>query len=128
MDPLLRLLEESGLGLTVNGLYSGGYLHADDIRTLASGKDSLMRQIDLVKQFASENFLMLNVDKCEIMMFGMNSGSGPGIESVIDDYAVPCVDVWVTAILWPQSPLKRMQRKHVVPSSSWEVLGPVRVI
>ena len=34
MDPLLKLLEESSLGLSVNGFYAGGFLHADDIRTL----------------------------------------------------------------------------------------------
>ena len=31
MDPLLKILESSGLGLSVNNLYSGAYLHADDI-------------------------------------------------------------------------------------------------
>ena len=36
MDPLLRQLEESGMGLSVNSYYAVGFLHADDIRTLAS--------------------------------------------------------------------------------------------
>ena len=36
MDPLLRKLESSGLGLSVNRLFAGAYLHADDIRTLAN--------------------------------------------------------------------------------------------
>ena len=31
MDPLLRTLESLDLGLSVNNLYSGAYLHADDI-------------------------------------------------------------------------------------------------
>ena len=35
MNPLLLTLEASGLGLSVNNLYGGAYLHADDIRTLA---------------------------------------------------------------------------------------------
>ena len=35
MDPLLRQLEESGVGLSINNFYMGGFLHVDDIRTLA---------------------------------------------------------------------------------------------
>ena len=34
MDPLLKQLQASGLGLSVNQYYAGGYLHANDIRTL----------------------------------------------------------------------------------------------
>ena len=32
MDPLLRVLEQSGLGLSVNNFSAGGFLHGDDIR------------------------------------------------------------------------------------------------
>ena len=31
MDPLLRQPQASGLGLTINKYYAGGYMHADDI-------------------------------------------------------------------------------------------------
>ena len=41
MDPLLKKLEESGFGLSLYDYYAGGYLHADDIRTLATSCDSL---------------------------------------------------------------------------------------
>ncbi len=41
MDPLLMTMEASGLGLSVNNLYGGAYLHADDIRTLATSASSL---------------------------------------------------------------------------------------
>ena len=34
MNPLLVHLQQSGLGFSVNDLYAGGFLHADDIRTL----------------------------------------------------------------------------------------------
>ena len=57
MDPLLKSLESSGLGLCVNGLYGGAYLHADDVRTLSASVSSLQAQINLVLSFARENFL-----------------------------------------------------------------------
>ena len=69
LDPLLRELQASGLGLSINNFYAGGFLHADDVRTLATSKESLEAQVALVKKFAEMNFLKLNVDKCEIVMF-----------------------------------------------------------
>ena len=42
MDPLLRKLESSCLGLSVSGLFAGmPYLHADDTRTIANSSESL---------------------------------------------------------------------------------------
>ena len=41
-------------------------MHADDIRSLASGQDSLERQIDLVKC----------ISKCEIVSFGKSVDRG----------------------------------------------------
>ena len=66
-------------------------MHADDIRTLASGRDSLKRQIDLVKCFASENFLRLNVTKCEIVSFGKSVDRSPDADAdfVVDGSAIP---------------------------------------
>ena len=60
MVPLLQQLQASDVGLTVNRLYAGGFLHADDIKTLATSEESLKRQIDLVKCFADQNLLNLN--------------------------------------------------------------------
>ena len=50
MDPLLRKLESSGLGLSVNGLFAGAYLHADDIRTLAT-TISLQKKVNLYQSY-----------------------------------------------------------------------------
>ena len=73
MDPLLKLLESSGLGLCVNGLYGGAYLHADDVRTLSASVSSLQAQINLVLSFARENFLQLNPSKCKIVSFSQDN-------------------------------------------------------
>ena len=69
MDLLLRNLEASGVGLSLKEYYAWGFLHADDIRTLATSEESLMKQVQLVKQFADRNLLKLNVNKCEIVPF-----------------------------------------------------------
>jgi hypothetical protein len=50
--------------------FAGGFLHADDVRTPATSGGSLERQAALVKRFGAENFLKLNVWKCEVVVFG----------------------------------------------------------
>ena len=89
MDPLLKVLEQSGLGLSVSNFYAGGYLHADDIRTLASSTDSLEAQVSMVKDFAARNFLELNDQKCEIVTFSRGRGSGVTPRCEVDRSAIP---------------------------------------
>ena len=69
MDPLLRQLQSLSIDASVNNMYAGGFLHADDIRTLATNTSSLETQISTVASFADENYLRLNASKCEIIVF-----------------------------------------------------------
>ena len=65
MDPLLRVLEQSGLGLSVNIFYAGGFLHADNIRTLATSTGSVEAQVTMVKDFAAHKHQHHNHDTSE---------------------------------------------------------------
>ena len=83
MDPLLRELQSLSVGTSVNGMYAGGFLHADDIRTLATSPSSLETQVSIVSNFTKGNFLKLNTSKCEIIVFGksaaMPQSKGPEV-------------------------------------------------
>ena len=74
MNPLLLTMEASHLGLSVNNLYGGTYLHTDDIRTLATSASTLQAQISDVLKFTSNNFLQINPAKCEIVSFAQVLG------------------------------------------------------
>ena len=50
-------------------MYTGGFLHVDDIRTLASTSSTLEAQISTVNKFTEDNFLKLNASKCEVVAF-----------------------------------------------------------
>ena len=76
MDPLLKQLEASGLGLSVNNFYAGEFPHVDDISTLATRTESLSAQAALVKSFTKDNFLKLNVQKCKIVTFDREQKGG----------------------------------------------------
>ena len=77
MDPLLRQLQSDSLGISVNNTYAGGYLHADDIRTLANSWASMEAQIKMVSSFTSTNFLKLNEDKCEVIICKKSTSKVP---------------------------------------------------
>ena len=78
MDPLLRQLQTLSIGASVNSMYAGGYLHADDIRTLAAHPSTLEAQIRVVTKFTEENFLKLSASKCEIVVFETHTNNTIG--------------------------------------------------
>ena len=92
MGPLLRELQASGLGLSINNFHAGGFLHVNDVRTLASSKESLEAQVAMVKEFDEMNFLKLNVGKCEVVMF--SRGCSVDVpECVVDGSVLPAGDI-----------------------------------
>ena len=68
MDPLLKSLQNKGLGPSVGGIYAGGFIHPDDIRTISSSRATLQEQINTVCTFAANNGLTLNPTKCEVIL------------------------------------------------------------
>ena len=73
MDPLLRQLQSLSIGASVNNMYAGGFLHADDIRTFVSSATTVKAQISTITKFTEDNFLKLNTSKCEIVAFKKSS-------------------------------------------------------
>ncbi len=109
MDPLLKQLQTSGLGLTVNRYYAGGFLHADDIRTLATSEESLQSEVALVKAFAEENLLRLNVSKCEIVLFSQNCNIDPPVCKV-EGTVLPAGDVGKCLGYWWKGDLSAIKK------------------
>ena len=100
MDPLLLQLQKPGYGLTVNEYYAGGFLHAEDILTLTSSIDSQEAQVSILQDFAKENFLKLNIQKCEILSFSRDASSGGIPQCEVDNSVLPvllaakCLGYW----------------------------------
>ena len=100
MDPLLSKLQSSGMGLSINNFYAGGFLHADDIRTVATSPESVEDQVTTVNMFGSENFLQLNINKCEIVPFSHSNKSGQRPHCKVRGMVIPvrseakCLGYW----------------------------------
>ena len=58
MDPLLRQLQATGLGLSINNFCAGG---ADDIRTLATSVESLEAQMAVVNSISRSWRILLDL-------------------------------------------------------------------
>lgn len=54
---VIRQLQATVLGVSINNHCAGGFIHADDIRNLATNVASLEAQMAVVKKFAERNFL-----------------------------------------------------------------------
>ena len=89
MDPLLRQLQALSISASVSNMYAGGFLHADDIRTLAPNTSTPEAQISFVKRFTEENFLELNPSKCEFVAFKKAKEPADTSEVRVDECCFP---------------------------------------
>jgi hypothetical protein len=67
MDSLLADLAQANWGISIKGVYTGSFGHADDVRSVAADLMSIKKQASIVKSFAELNLLTLNLDKLEIL-------------------------------------------------------------
>ena len=135
MDPLLQCLETSKVGLTVNGFYVGGFEHADDIMQDPLFQCELpeIAQVEIVKGFARDKFLKLNVSKCEVVEFGRQCVQGAGLVSgvEVEGVVIPskfegkCLGYWwrsdLLAVLAVDENIQKAMQKILLPI--WEYWG-----
>ena len=100
MDPLLTSLSDRGLGPSISNTYAGTFAHADDIRTVTSSLATLQQKINMVHTFATENALVLNPSKCEVLMVSSSKRTSQAPLCTHDDQAlvprdhVKCLGYW----------------------------------
>ena len=96
MDSLLRLLENSGQGLTISGLNVGSSAHADHVRAACNSIAGLQTQANLIASFCDANDLSLNANKTELIKF--SSGHFSATNHIIYSWAghsnSKCLGVW----------------------------------
>ena len=98
LDDLLKNLRKEEAGLTVGGNFVGGAAHADDLRTAAISKESIMQQWNIINKFTTSRNLKLNSSKTEILKI---SRKLPGKSQLnLSDHcvnistSVKCLGIW----------------------------------
>ena len=110
IDPLLLLLREKSLGLSINGLFLGAFAHADDIRTLASSIDDSIQQTDTVRSFAASRGLQLCTKKCTLIL---SRGKAAHSRLLANTNYLPVVDsAKCLGIWWKAAPYSRESIKE----------------
>ena len=99
MDPLLKELERRSVGPCIGGLYCGAFAHADDIRTISTSRDTLHEQISIVESFTVTNALVLNAQKCEVVVVSPTKPADVSVCTVAGHQLVPstsakCLGHW----------------------------------
>ena len=70
VDSLLSELQLSGLGCHMNGIWSGAFIHADDICLLSSTTAGLRNMMQITEKFAAEHQVKLNPTKSKLIVCG----------------------------------------------------------
>ena len=93
MNPLLRQLQVSGVGLSINNFYVGGFLQQTiSEHCMATSEASPRHQIELVNVFTDQNDLKLNISNCEIVFFSEQPSSSSLPMCEVDGSVLPAGD------------------------------------
>ena len=67
INSLIGHLRDKNYGTSLQGFFLGAAVHADDVRTVATNKHSVMNQASEINSFTQDNNLNLNTSKLEII-------------------------------------------------------------
>jgi len=70
VDDIIKKLSESKVGCTVNGLFAGVWLYADDIVLVSASLSHLQAMINICTEFITSIDLTVNSAKCKCMRVG----------------------------------------------------------
>ena len=73
MDGLGYQLTSKKAGTSIEGLFVGGGLHADNVRTVSNTKKGVVEQADIVKSYAESHGLKINEAKTELIAFAQDN-------------------------------------------------------
>ena len=69
IDELLWHLQKLGVGCHWEGMFVGGFCHADDLALIAPSAHALRRMLQVCSDFASEKNLIFNAGKTQLICF-----------------------------------------------------------
>nr|XP_047135549.1 uncharacterized protein LOC124812693 [Hydra vulgaris] len=70
---LEKIVSESKVGTSINGIYTGIIAYADDIVLQSSTISGLQSLINIVQKYGLSNFIKLNTEKTEFLISGISS-------------------------------------------------------
>ena len=91
-------LRDKNYGTSLQGFFLGAAVHADDVRTVATNKHSVMNQASEINSFTQDNNLNLNTSKLEIIRISQVPKPTETLQivhlSVTTSKSAKCLGVW----------------------------------
>ena len=75
VDNLILTLEASGYGTSINNIYCGAIMYADDLALISDSPQGLQSMLDIVSIYADEWRYKFNASKSAILVFGESPSS-----------------------------------------------------
>ena len=75
LNDLTLDLEETGLGIDIDGVNVSTLLYADDLALVAETEDNLQRLLDILSNWCNKNKMQANLDKTKVVNFRNKSTS-----------------------------------------------------
>ena len=98
INSLIGRLRDKNYGTSLQGFFLGAAVHADDVRTVATNKHSVINQASEINSFTQDNNLNLNTSKLEIIRISQVPKPTETLQivdlSVTTSKSAKCLGVW----------------------------------
>ena len=128
VDTLLKELRSQNAGLSVLGTFVGGAAHADDLRTIATTKNTIATQVNIIDNFTSKHSLRLNQAKTEIVKITLQPNQFEEVainhlNTITTLPAAKCLGVWWSHNL---SALRSVQENIIKARKAFFAFGSIQ--
>ena len=128
VDTFLKELRSQNAGLSVLGTFVGGAAHADDLRTIATTKNTIATQVNIIDNFTSKHSLRLNQAKTEIVKITLQPNQFEEVainhlNTITTLPAAKCLGVWWSHNL---SALRSVQENIIKARKAFFAFGSIQ--
>ena len=121
-------LRSQNAGLSVLGTFVGGAAHADDLRTIATTKNTIATQVNIIDNFTSKHSLRLNQAKTEIVKITLQPNQFEKVainhlNTITTLPAAKCLGVWWSHNL---SALRSVQENIIKARKAFFAFGSIQ--
>ena len=102
INSLIGRLRDKNYGTSLQGFFLGAAVHADDVRTVATNKHSVMNQASEINSFTQDNNLNLNTSKLEIIRISQVPKPTETLQ-IVDLSVTTCKSAKCLGVWWSES-------------------------
>jgi hypothetical protein len=130
VEDLIVELEESGLGTSINGVYTGVIMYADDLVIMSDDKNKLQKMLLIIEKYCKKWEIKINASKSQYIKFGPNNLGEQRYKPTLEKLQIERVDRLKYLGVWIQNNLKsegQISEKSVSSINAFNALRKVGI-